>query len=149
MDEMLISRNGRPNDWFVLFICHCLTFLLQGSSAESDDSPQLGSDSLEEIPGSHLLWKIAPRPASSTQVFQHPEHTLADTFVHPSWCYYSLEAHSIWPGSVSFFFSAADVQFHIICHAAKWAGWRDQSCYSQDRLQTEAWYPRHGKWKHW
>ncbi|XP_060797196.1 oxysterol-binding protein-related protein 1 isoform X2 [Neoarius graeffei] len=41
----------------------------EGSSAESDESPQLGSDSLEEIPGSHLLWKIAPRPASSTQMY--------------------------------------------------------------------------------
>ncbi|XP_053368544.1 oxysterol-binding protein-related protein 1 [Clarias gariepinus] len=41
----------------------------EGSSAESEESPQTGSYSLEEIPGSHLLWKISPRPANSSQMY--------------------------------------------------------------------------------
>ncbi|KAK3562418.1 hypothetical protein QTP86_033559 [Hemibagrus guttatus] len=39
----------------------------EGSSDES--GPQPGSDSLEEIPGSQLLWKITPRPANSAQMY--------------------------------------------------------------------------------
>ncbi|XP_072516337.1 oxysterol-binding protein-related protein 1 isoform X3 [Salminus brasiliensis] len=41
----------------------------QGSSAEAEESPQPGGDSLEVIPGSQLLWKIAPRPANSAQMY--------------------------------------------------------------------------------
>ncbi|XP_058257792.1 oxysterol-binding protein-related protein 1 isoform X1 [Hemibagrus wyckioides] len=41
----------------------------EGSSAESEESPQPGSNSLEEIPGSQLLWKITPRPANSAQMY--------------------------------------------------------------------------------
>lgn len=43
-----------------------LFFAPQGSGAEADVNPD--SDSIEEIPGSQLLWKIAPRPANSAQV---------------------------------------------------------------------------------
>uniref|UniRef100_A0A8B9LCW9 Oxysterol-binding protein n=1 Tax=Astyanax mexicanus TaxID=7994 RepID=A0A8B9LCW9_ASTMX len=41
----------------------------QGSSAEAEESPQQGGDSLEVIPGSQLLWKIDPRPANSAQMY--------------------------------------------------------------------------------
>ncbi|XP_051551012.1 oxysterol-binding protein-related protein 1-like isoform X2 [Myxocyprinus asiaticus] len=41
----------------------------QASVAESEETPQLGGDSLEVIPGSQLLWRIAPRPANSAQMY--------------------------------------------------------------------------------
>ncbi|XP_051977534.1 oxysterol-binding protein-related protein 1-like isoform X2 [Xyrauchen texanus] len=42
----------------------------QSSVAESEETPQQGGgDSLEVIPGSQLLWRIAPRPANSAQMY--------------------------------------------------------------------------------
>ncbi|XP_036442648.1 oxysterol-binding protein-related protein 1 isoform X1 [Colossoma macropomum] len=41
----------------------------QGSSAEAEETPQSGGDTLEVIPGSQLLWKITPRPANSAQMY--------------------------------------------------------------------------------
>lgn len=41
----------------------------EGSSAESEESQQPSGDSVEEIPGSQLLWKIKPRPANSAQMY--------------------------------------------------------------------------------
>lgn len=38
-------------------------------TSESEETPQPGGDSLDVIPGSHLLWRIAPRPANSTQMY--------------------------------------------------------------------------------
>nr|XP_055074784.1 oxysterol-binding protein-related protein 1 isoform X2 [Misgurnus anguillicaudatus] len=39
------------------------------TSGDAEETPQPGGDSLEVIPGSHLLWRIAPRPANSTQMY--------------------------------------------------------------------------------
>ncbi|XP_062868500.1 oxysterol-binding protein-related protein 1 isoform X2 [Trichomycterus rosablanca] len=39
----------------------------QGSGAEADVNPD--NDSIEEIPGSQLLWRITPRPANSAQMY--------------------------------------------------------------------------------
>ncbi|XP_046713479.1 oxysterol-binding protein-related protein 1 isoform X3 [Silurus meridionalis] len=41
----------------------------EGSSAGSEESPQPGGDSVEEISGSQLLWRISPRPANSAQMY--------------------------------------------------------------------------------
>ncbi|XP_056303759.1 oxysterol-binding protein-related protein 1 isoform X2 [Danio aesculapii] len=41
----------------------------QSQSSDSEETPQPGGDSLEVIPGSHLLWRIAPRPANSAQMY--------------------------------------------------------------------------------
>lgn len=41
----------------------------QASVADSEETPQPGGDSLEVIPGSQLLWRIAPRPVNSTQMY--------------------------------------------------------------------------------
>ncbi|XP_076847732.1 oxysterol-binding protein-related protein 1 isoform X2 [Brachyhypopomus gauderio] len=41
----------------------------QGSSLEAEERLQPGGDSVEVIPGSHLLWKIYPRPANSAQMY--------------------------------------------------------------------------------
>uniref|UniRef100_A0A671SYT1 Oxysterol-binding protein n=1 Tax=Sinocyclocheilus anshuiensis TaxID=1608454 RepID=A0A671SYT1_9TELE len=38
-------------------------------SSDSEETPQLGGDSLEVIPGSQLLWRIAPRPVNSAQMY--------------------------------------------------------------------------------
>ncbi|XP_028855920.1 oxysterol-binding protein-related protein 1 isoform X3 [Denticeps clupeoides] len=40
-----------------------------GPGAESEDTPMPESDSVEVIPGSQLLWRIAPRPPNSTQMY--------------------------------------------------------------------------------
>ncbi|KAI2650443.1 Oxysterol-binding protein-related protein 1 [Labeo rohita] len=37
-------------------------------TSDSEETPQPGGDSLEVIPGSQLLWRIAPRPVNSTQL---------------------------------------------------------------------------------
>lgn len=37
-------------------------------TSDSEETPQQGGDSLEVIPGSQLLWRIAPRPVNSAQV---------------------------------------------------------------------------------
>ncbi|XP_030647165.1 oxysterol-binding protein-related protein 1 [Chanos chanos] len=37
--------------------------------AESEETPQPDSDTVEVIPGSQLLWKITPRPANSAQMY--------------------------------------------------------------------------------
>ncbi|XP_051549774.1 oxysterol-binding protein-related protein 1 isoform X2 [Myxocyprinus asiaticus] len=37
--------------------------------ADSEETNQLGGNSLEVIPGSQLLWRITPRPANSTQMY--------------------------------------------------------------------------------
>ncbi|TRY94399.1 hypothetical protein DNTS_027940 [Danionella cerebrum] len=41
----------------------------QSQSSDTEETPQPGGDSLEVIPGSRLLWRIAPRPANSTQMY--------------------------------------------------------------------------------
>uniref|UniRef100_A0A4W4G5V9 Oxysterol-binding protein n=1 Tax=Electrophorus electricus TaxID=8005 RepID=A0A4W4G5V9_ELEEL len=41
----------------------------QGTSVDAEESPQPGSDSLDVIPGSQLLWRISPRPANSAQMY--------------------------------------------------------------------------------
>ncbi|XP_016131605.1 oxysterol-binding protein-related protein 1-like [Sinocyclocheilus grahami] len=38
-------------------------------SSDSEETPQLDGDSLEVIPGSQLLWRIAPRPVNSAQMY--------------------------------------------------------------------------------
>ncbi|XP_050951052.1 oxysterol-binding protein-related protein 1 isoform X1 [Labeo rohita] len=38
-------------------------------TSDSEETPQPGGDSLEVIPGSQLLWRIAPRPVNSTQMY--------------------------------------------------------------------------------
>lgn len=100
---------------------HCAP---QGSSAESEESEQPGGDSVEEIPGSQLLWKIKPRPANSAQVSPQPEHThftaIFSFFI--TRLLHSGDSLNLTEICVSFSFSAADVQFHIIRHAAKRAG---------------------------
>ena len=37
-------------------------------SCSEEDVPSPAADTVEMIPGSQLLWRIAPRPANSTQV---------------------------------------------------------------------------------
>uniref|UniRef100_A0A8C1WDM2 Oxysterol-binding protein n=1 Tax=Cyprinus carpio TaxID=7962 RepID=A0A8C1WDM2_CYPCA len=38
-------------------------------ASDSEETPQPGGDSLEVIPGSQLLWRIAPRPVNSAQMY--------------------------------------------------------------------------------
>uniref|UniRef100_A0A8C2D2V4 Oxysterol-binding protein n=1 Tax=Cyprinus carpio TaxID=7962 RepID=A0A8C2D2V4_CYPCA len=38
-------------------------------SSDSEETPQSGGDLLEVIPGSQLLWRIAPRPVNSVQMY--------------------------------------------------------------------------------
>uniref|UniRef100_A0A672JYK6 Oxysterol-binding protein n=1 Tax=Sinocyclocheilus grahami TaxID=75366 RepID=A0A672JYK6_SINGR len=38
-------------------------------TSDSEETPQPGGDSLEVIPGSQLLWRIAPRPVNSAQMY--------------------------------------------------------------------------------
>ncbi|XP_059399305.1 oxysterol-binding protein-related protein 1 isoform X1 [Carassius carassius] len=38
-------------------------------TSDAEETPQLGGDSLEVIPGSQLLWRIAPRPENSAQMY--------------------------------------------------------------------------------
>uniref|UniRef100_H2L7K2 Oxysterol-binding protein n=1 Tax=Oryzias latipes TaxID=8090 RepID=H2L7K2_ORYLA len=41
----------------------------QGSSGDQEDVPSPAADTVEVIPGSQLLWRIAPRPTNSTQMY--------------------------------------------------------------------------------
>uniref|UniRef100_A0AAY4DVS8 Oxysterol-binding protein n=1 Tax=Denticeps clupeoides TaxID=299321 RepID=A0AAY4DVS8_9TELE len=41
----------------------------KNKSVQSEDTPMPESDSVEVIPGSQLLWRIAPRPPNSTQMY--------------------------------------------------------------------------------
>uniref|UniRef100_A0A3P9M1Z5 Oxysterol binding protein-like 1A n=1 Tax=Oryzias latipes TaxID=8090 RepID=A0A3P9M1Z5_ORYLA len=40
-----------------------------GSSGDQEDVPSPAADTVEVIPGSQLLWRIAPRPTNSTQMY--------------------------------------------------------------------------------
>lgn len=42
---------------------------LQGCSDDQEEVPSPTADTVQMIPGSQLLWRIAPRPANSTQVW--------------------------------------------------------------------------------
>ncbi|XP_021329131.1 oxysterol-binding protein-related protein 1 isoform X1 [Danio rerio] len=48
----------------------------QSQSSDSEETPQPGGDSLEVIPGSQLLWRIAPRPANSAQMYSFTSFAL-------------------------------------------------------------------------
>lgn len=41
---------------------------LQGCSDDQEEVPSPAADTVQMIPGSQLLWRIAPRPANSAQV---------------------------------------------------------------------------------
>lgn len=47
-----------------LFVCD-----VQGCSEGQEEVPSPAADTVEAIPGSQLLWRIAPRPANSAQVW--------------------------------------------------------------------------------
>lgn len=42
--------------------------VVQGSREEVEEIPLPEADTVEVIPGSYLLWRIAPRPVNSTEV---------------------------------------------------------------------------------
>ncbi|KAM3929397.1 oxysterol-binding protein-related protein 1 isoform 2-T2 [Leptodactylus fuscus] len=48
-----------------------------GSSDEPDEMPLPDSESVQVIPGSKLLWRIAPRPANSTQMYNFTHFAMA------------------------------------------------------------------------
>lgn len=53
----------------------CLSLCgVQGCSEGQEDVPSPAADTVEMIPGSQLLWRIAPRPANSTQVWLTKVH---------------------------------------------------------------------------
>lgn len=84
----------------------------KGSVADSEETPQPGGDSLEVIPGSKLLWRIAPRPVNSTQVSSRKRKNI---------CLVS-RSHRLHYG----FVHAQDVQLHNIRDATQRAGQRDR-----------------------
>lgn len=45
---------------------------VQGCTEAQEEVPSPPADTVEVIPGSQLLWKIAPRPANSAQVINAP-----------------------------------------------------------------------------
>lgn len=54
-------------------------FFQMSASEESDEMPMPDSESVFVIPGSVLLWRIAPRPPNSAQVRLGLRHGLAST----------------------------------------------------------------------
>ncbi|XP_064409679.1 oxysterol-binding protein-related protein 1 isoform X3 [Latimeria chalumnae] len=48
-----------------------------GSSEEPDELLMPDSESVQVIPGSHLLWRISPRPSNSTQMYNFTSFTMS------------------------------------------------------------------------
>lgn len=52
------------------FQCSIISFSgVQGCCEGQEEVPSPAADSVEVVPGSQLLWRIAPRPANSAQVW--------------------------------------------------------------------------------
>ncbi|KAM8874630.1 oxysterol-binding protein-related protein 1 isoform 2-T2 [Spinachia spinachia] len=54
-----------------------------GCSAAPEEVPSQAADTVEMIPGSQLLWRIAPRPANSTQMYSFTSFAMQLNELHP------------------------------------------------------------------
>ncbi|XP_036378061.1 oxysterol-binding protein-related protein 1 isoform X1 [Megalops cyprinoides] len=53
-----------------------------GSGGEEEEMPLPDGDTVQAIPGSQLLWRIAPRPANSTQMYSFTTFAMALNELH-------------------------------------------------------------------
>lgn len=135
----------------VLITC----YIFQGSSVEAEETPQPGVDSVEVIPGSQLLWKIAPRPANSTQVIHRNTITRSNHFfpskelrngscwkmhIHMISKSHNAETHLAWVPHV---FYRCTVLQRLPC---SWMSWMKRSRL-QFPKQTADWDPTFAPWR--
>lgn len=72
--KCLLTVGPSLSNFLLLFCCGWALYsvvvvvIVQGSGEEQEEIPQSDSDTVEVIPGSQLLWRIAPRPANSAEV---------------------------------------------------------------------------------
>lgn len=93
-----------------LFSIICVCHAVQGCAEDQEEVPSPPADTVEVVPGSQLLWKIAPRPANSVQVLLiNAPLDLYWVLLEEIQCF-NVQTQSL----------IADVQLHMLCDAAEW-----------------------------